>query len=111
MTERLQERVARNEVLFREINERIAAAAADHGADGHVYEFLCECADEKCLERVALTVAEYERIRGDAKRFVVVQRHVVPEAERVVLHEAGHDVVEKHGTAGEIAESLDPRAA
>ena len=105
------DRLARNEALFREINERIHEAALAHGMDGHVYEFLCECSDSDCLEQVGLTLAEYERVRRHSRRFVVAPGHHDPAVETVVLTDAGHEVVEKHGDAGEVAESLDPRAA
>ena len=106
-----QERLARNEAFFRELNERIHGVAIEHGHDGHPYEFLCECADTHCLDRVALTLDEYETIRADGRRFVLAQGHELPEIEVVVLSEAAHVVVEKVGEAGKVAERLDPRAA
>jgi hypothetical protein len=106
-----EERLARNEAFFREVNERIMDVAAHLGDDDHVYEFLCECPDPNCAQRLSLTVREYEDVRSDATRFVVVPGHIAPAAERVVEREAEHDVVEKHGRAGEVAAELDPRAA
>jgi hypothetical protein len=106
-----EERLARNEVFFREVNERIAEAADGHGDDGHIYEFLCECADVACLERVELTMAEYEHVRADPRRFVLAPGHSVPSVEMVVEQMGDHEIVEKLGAAGEVAEALDPRAA
>jgi hypothetical protein len=111
MTTSSKERLARNEALFREINERIRDAAAAHGSDGHLYQFLCECADTECLERVELTLSEYERVRADGRRFVVSSGHRDPDLETVVAAEPGHEVVEKRGEAGHAAARLDPRAA
>lgn len=105
-----QERIGRNEALFREINERIAEAAADHGPDGHVYEFLCECADPGCLTRVELPLAAYERVRASGRRFVVAPGHSLPGMEAVVEAAPGHAIVEKQGEAGRTAAALDPRA-
>ena len=40
-----EERLARNEAFFRDVNERIREAADRQGSDGHVFEFICECGD------------------------------------------------------------------
>jgi hypothetical protein len=106
-----EERLARNEALFREVNERILAAADGYPADGHVYEFLCECADIGCVERIRLTTVEYEAVRSDSRRFVLAPGHARVAIETVVETQSEHLVVEKVGSAGEVAEALDPRAA
>src|SRR4051812_46277834 len=105
------ERLARNETVFREINERIHGAVAGHPADGHVYEYLCECSDASCVERVRLLTDEYEAIRSDPRRFVLAPGHAIASIEVVVDARPEHLVVEKVGSAGEVAEALDPRAA
>ena len=104
-----QERLARNEALFREVNEHIREAAGRHGGDGHVYEFMCECADPACHELVPLTVAQYEEIRASSSRFLVVPGHAHPVVEEVVAAHRHHVVVEKVGVAGTTADRLDPR--
>jgi hypothetical protein len=106
-----EERLAQNEDFFRRVNERIRELADGHGADQHAYEFLCECGDTACMERVTLTLAEYEAVRADATRFVLADGHNDGTIEKVVAASADHVVVEKLGVAGEIAEALDPRAA
>src|SRR5207248_5026775 len=55
-----EERIARNEALFREVNERIAESAQRF--ESHRAEFVCECADQDCTERVEATLDEYERV-------------------------------------------------
>ena len=105
-----EQRLARNEAFFREVNESIRVAAGSHSSDGHVYAFLCECADTGCSERVSLSLAEYELVRADGKRFVIAPGHLVPAIETVVAHSGDHTVIEKLGRAGETAVELDPRA-
>jgi uncharacterized protein (DUF1499 family) len=100
-------RLARNEDFFREVNERISEKAESHGLDPHRYEFFCECSDTSCLERVTLTLEEYEHIRAEPTRFVVRPGHVVAEIETVVETVPGHQVIEKHGEAGKTAVDLD----
>lgn len=102
-----QARLAQNEDFFREVNERINESAELHGADSHLYEFFCECSDVSCMERVSLTLLEYEHIRAEPTRFVVKKNHVVPEIEHVVETVPDHMVIEKHGEAGRIAVELE----
>jgi hypothetical protein len=85
-------RTARNESLFREVNDRIEELSKNVEAqgiapEGGLIEFHCECGREDCTERVRLTVAEYERVRSDNDRFAVAPGHETPEMEVVV--EAG----------------------
>src|SRR4051794_36461577 len=107
MDDRQQEHLAANEDLFREINESIEEVAARHGRDEHHYEFLCECSDPGCSERVSVTLREYRHVRESGKRFIVAKDHVVHEIERVVESAKDHAVIEKEGHAGRVAIELD----
>ena len=104
-----EERLARNQGLFREINERVRQIASSHGADAHRYEFYCECSNTDCTLRVELALVDYERVRSHGKRFLVAPGHDLPEIEEVVEQTEGWWVVEKEGDAGRLAEELDPR--
>ncbi len=104
-----QERLARNEALFREVNERVRAIAAAHGEDDHMYEFYCECSNADCTFHLRATVTEYEAVRADGKRFVIVPEHTLPEIEKVVERTERWWVVVKDGEPGELVEALDPR--
>jgi hypothetical protein len=106
-----EERLAQNEAFFRSVNERIRDVAARHGSDSHDYEFLCECSDPTCLERVTLSLDEYEAVRADGARFVLAEGHTDAEIERVVKTAPDHVVVEKIGVAAEVAQALDTRSA
>jgi hypothetical protein len=105
-----EERVARNETLFREVNERIkqvnAALATVEATD-----FLCECGDESCTQPISLTLAEYEAVRAEGTQFAVVTGHVVPDVEHVIASNERYSVVAKTDPdAVRIAEAEDPRA-
>ena len=63
-----RERAAKNQSLFREVNERIGVLS---GAATFA-TFICECTDENCDEAVSLARSEYERIRSDSNSFFVV---------------------------------------
>jgi hypothetical protein len=109
-SEAQKERAARNESLFREVNERIEDAATK--LSPMFTEFMCECADDECFERVSLTLVEYSSIRESGPTYFVVSiGHTDPEIERVVDGEADrYDVVQKVGEAAEAAIALDPRS-
>ena len=106
-----ERRLAENEVLFREINDQIKAAADAHGSDAHVYEFLCECSNRDCTLLIPMTVGEYYRLRGESTHFATAPGHHLPEIEVVVERTDAYWVVEKQGEAGELAEDQDPRSA
>jgi hypothetical protein len=108
VTER-EERIGRNEVLFRHVNERIEDIQAGEGVAGH-FDFLCECGDKDCIEQVSLTLAEYEEIRSDSTQFVVRPGHEVPDIERIVESGDRFSVVRKQEEAAAFAEQHDPRS-
>jgi hypothetical protein len=105
-------RLARNEALYREVNERIAELAEEF-SEGEVRNpvgFVCECAAADCAEPIELTLAEYEAIRAEPTRFAVVPGHERLEIERVVERHAAYLVVEKREEdAAEVARETDPR--
>jgi hypothetical protein len=105
-----QERLARNEVLFRDVNERVRSIAAQHGGGPHLYEFFCECSNADCTFQLRATLADYEAVRAHGDRFLIAPNHFLPEIESVVERSDGWWVVEKHGEAGELVEELDPRS-
>lgn len=109
MDDQALERVVRNEVAFRLVNERLRASAglAD---TREAFPVTCECGWLGCNRMLELTVPEYEAVRAHARRFFVVDGHVIDEAEAIVERHAGYLVVEKPAEEGQIAEELDPRA-
>ncbi len=107
-----EERLANNEILFRDINERIASIAEPQSSpgDNHVYEFLCECSNIGCDLRLPITLAAYEEVREDPARFVVAPGHELPEIEIVISRSDGYQVVRKEGDAADLVTEKDPRS-
>jgi hypothetical protein len=102
-----EERAARNEALFRAVNEEIRDVDRRFGVRASA--FVCECADEKCVLRLSVPPEVYAAARQSPTRFLVAPGHEDPSLERVVERHDGFFVVEKFGTAGEVAERLDTR--
>jgi hypothetical protein len=104
------ERLALNEALFRQVNERLLEVSTRFGTVDSGPEFVCECAEETCVERVTLSLGEYEGLRSNPRHFVVLAGHEAEASvERVVSDRGRYRVVEKIGVPGEIAEDTDPR--
>jgi hypothetical protein len=99
----------RNEALFREVNERIEDVSSTIAPEEQLMEFLCECDDTACVEKVNASRAEYEAVRAVATHFIVVPGHEDPEIEHVALRNERFLVVEKEGDAAHEAEEGDPR--
>ena len=103
------DRAARNEALFRRVNERLEEVneafepLTDHS------DFICECADAGCTERIQVRLSDYEAVRSVPTRFMVKPHHVLPHDERVLEEHDEYFVVEKIGHAGERARELDER--
>jgi hypothetical protein len=109
--EQLERRAAKNQSLFRDVNERVSEINKEHGLWVTLSDWICECADETCTERIELTPRQYEKVRESGTHFAVTpsKEHVVPDVERVVEQHERYWVVEKEGEAASVAERLDPR--
>ena len=105
-----EERLARNETLFRSVNENIEDAAISGQPDEHVFEFFCECSNIDCTLLLPMTIAEYERVRADPRQFVVAPGHELPEIEIAVAHGSAYQVVVKEGEAAEFVTEHNPRS-
>lgn len=94
--------------MFRAINERIRELAGrfEQSVDEPL-AFVCECADETCVERVNLTTRQYDDVRAIPLRFVVVPGHeATPLVERVIYRSDAFVIVRKVGLAGDVAREL-----
>jgi len=103
-----QRRAAANEATIRDVNEGIERGQWPGEEDSPV-GFRCECARLGCNQLVELTVREYEEIRANPRRFVVVPGHEYPDVETLVESRRGYLIVEKRDQAAEVAERHDPR--
>ncbi len=110
MTER-DRRIAANQTVFREVNERLEDLNRTFGAITEEMELVCECGRTGCDARLSLTVVEYEEVRADPTLFVVAPGHAVEDVETFVGRREGYELVKKRpGDPEEIAEATDPRA-
>jgi hypothetical protein len=102
-----EERAARNESLFRDVNESVKEVTEGFDADDAM--FLCECTDPRCGEPLSMTLVEYDELRSRGDRFAVAHGHADPTVERVVRENERFAIVEKIGEGAVVAHRLDPR--
>jgi hypothetical protein len=100
---------AKNEELFRNVNERIETLSQTVAQDDPMMEYLCECDSAGCYERVRATRGEYESVRAEPTHFIVLAGHQDPKVERVTFSNDRFLVVEKQGAAARDAVETDPR--
>jgi hypothetical protein len=89
------------------VNERIKDLSSDFlvSADD-AQEYICECLDPACTERIPIPHEEYERIRRNATEFFVIPGHEDLQVEEVVDTNDRWLVVRKIGVGGEVATHL-----
>jgi hypothetical protein len=104
-----RDRIAKTESLFRDVNERIAEASERF--DAGRAEFMCECSDPSCAERLEVALDDYESVREDGTTFLLKPDHVDPEVEQIVDRRGGYAIVQKVDAAVvRTVRQLDPRA-
>lgn len=101
-------RTARNEDMFRQLNDRMHVLAGIESSSEPFERFVCECYQTSCSLLVELTPVEYRAVRADGAHFLVFPEplHTSPELETVVERHDRYWVVEKRGETGEEAEDL-----
>ena len=104
--ERAKRRAVNAEVNGRRVNEAIERGEGD----GEAAVFVCECGYVGCNTTVELAIAEYEAVRTDFNRFLVVPGHEIGEIDEVVERHRGYLVVVKRAPeAKAIAHASDER--
>jgi hypothetical protein len=102
-----EERLAANEEVFRQVNERIVELTDKWGGE---LDLVCECANMDCTHRIALTLREYEQLRQHPHHFAVLAGHEIPDVEDVIERNDRYLVVEKHLATHQQVEESDPRS-
>ena len=92
-------RAVANHALFREVNERVRELNEGFSLAFPIGEWICECANDTCVERIEFSANEYEAVRRDQARFFVAptDEHVWPEVEEVIERNNDYWIVERIG--------------
>jgi len=84
-------RYAKNQALFREVNDRIAELSGTWWA-GERLQIICECANTGFVERLDVPLPEDERVRTHHDWFLIKPDHVV-EGEQVIEQDEGYEII------------------
>jgi hypothetical protein len=103
-----EEKLATNQAVFREVNERIRELASRLGST-YALELICECSDDTCTATISVAVEDYEFVRRSPARFLICPSHDVAQIEQIVGGGRGYEIVEKLGDAASLVADLDPR--
>ena len=101
-----EERLGRNEAMFREINERLESRIQTFPGGRAELSILCECADPKCADRIRITPEAYAAVRQDGRQFIARPGHERLDIEEIVESNDEYEVIRKRGVAAQVAEQL-----
>ncbi|HEY4161157.1 MAG TPA: hypothetical protein VGM08_03785 [Candidatus Saccharimonadales bacterium] len=101
-------RLSENEVIFRDLNERVQKwrenverIAKEDSALAPAFDvekplhFYCECSNANCRRRLRISLKDYNRIHQSRDTFTILCGHEIPAIEEVVEENAGYCVVRK----------------
>jgi hypothetical protein len=99
-----QERVGRNEALFRVLNEQLEGLNDTFSVQTGTFDIVCECGNGECVEQLTISTDDYAHIRRDPTLFVLVSGHQDLTSEAVVEEQGTYVVVRKYeGGPAELA--------
>ena len=98
-------RAARNQALFRAVNDKILELNETFGELVGTHAVACECSRIDCVELLELRPDAYRHVRQSPRTFVVLTGHVDADVERVISSHDGYAVVEVLGHGVAVAEA------
>jgi len=108
--DRRRTQLARNEAVYRSVNEEIEDLTEAFSTEPRSMSAVCECADETCTELIEVAIDDYEAVRADPTLFIAVPGHENLEIEVVKQRHESFVVVCKDKNEGrEVAIATDPR--
>src|ERR687884_427994 len=91
-----EERVARNEAVFRRVNEEVEGLDRRWREEpSEPLRLVCECGNADCSETVVVPFEVYEHVRANSRHFIVRPGHELPDVERVAVKTSAYVVAEK----------------
>jgi len=108
VSRRYADQIALTEAAFRIANERMAQWPERYKASP-VEIYFCECGNRSCRQHIMLTKDQYEAVRKNSRRFLIVPAHETPLVETVIESYETYEVVEKMPGVLDIVTEADPR--
>jgi hypothetical protein len=89
------DRLVQNQEEFRHANERLEDVVSEADLDGRLVSFLCECADDNCLGRIDLTLADYDAAHLLSDSYIILAGHPRVEDEEIAEDRGTYEIVQK----------------
>lgn len=97
-------------VAAAEINGRRVNEAIERGAEADTATFVCECGHLGCSTTIELSMEEYESVRTNFDRFLLMPGHEIEKIDEIVERHPTHLVIVKRvGEARRMAAASDER--
>ena len=90
-----KERHADNQRRFNAANERLGELVQGRVTEEERIPFLCECADDRCLGRVELSLGQFEQLHESENVYVIVPGHPRVNGEVILQRQERFEQVEK----------------
>jgi hypothetical protein len=100
-----QDSAARNELVFRAVNEQILKMTERFRAELADLDIVCECADGACTGAIRVNVHEFERVKAGDNAFLVLSGHEDLRTEDVVERNTHYAVVRRRRPAVRLVEA------
>jgi hypothetical protein len=105
-----EERIARNEAMYRTVNRELEYAAQQLGDESDAeLQIICECGRPECTATLTMTIAAYDDVHRQRDRFAIAPGHENHALEGVVKRTDQYVVVDKYGAAEAVAEAEERR--
>ena len=98
-------RAARNQALFRAVNDKMLELNKVFEQFVGSYSIACECSRLDCVTLIEILPDAYRAVRDSPRTFAVCAEHVQEDVERIVSTDDGYAVVEVLGHGVRIAEA------
>jgi hypothetical protein len=103
------ERLVRNQIIFREVNDRIRDVVESVGQlQSDRVDFICECSNRDCIATIELELSEYKTIRSSPRLFVVRPGHEIAAVEDVIETNDRFTLVEKTRAVQSVEDAHTP---
>jgi hypothetical protein len=94
-----EQRSAQNAALFRRANDQLSRRYVELGLETELLPFICECTDGRCTRTVVLSLEEFDDLRRQPQRYVIVSGHEFDD-EDVVAEGLRYSIVRRPAVEG-----------
>jgi hypothetical protein len=84
-----------NQRTFQEANQRLHDVLEGQLSESRQVAFICECADDRCFERVELALGQWQAVADRRDQYLIVAGHPRVQGEQVIDTLGPFEIVSK----------------